>query len=230
MRVLNVDDHAPTRFLRTRLLTGAGFEVVEAATGKAAADRVEEGDIDVVLLDVRLPDTDGITLCAQIKARKPKLPVALISAVHRTATARQDGLAAGADAYLLEPVEPVRLVRVLTHLHTGTLRAQETIWIHTDGGGAVVDISAAAAAFLSMSPRGALGKNLPLFFVSDRARLMTELGRAADGQIVELVSKVRPRDRRLRSVRVDITALENRPDGRRLLQWLLDPLPGGEDT
>jgi CheY-like chemotaxis protein len=230
MLVLNVDDHAPTRFLRTRILTGAGFQVAEAATGKAAADRAEEGGIDVVLLDVRLPDTDGITLCAQLKARRPDLPVALISAVHRTATARQDGLAAGADAYLLEPVEPVRLVRVLTHLHTGTLRAQETVWIHTDGSGAIVDISAAAAAFLSMSPRGALGKSLPLFFVSDRARLVSELERAADGQIVDLVGKIRPRDRRLRSVRVDITVLGNRADGRRLLQWLLEPLPGGGDT
>jgi CheY-like chemotaxis protein len=225
MLVLNVDDHAPTRFLRTRLLTGAGLQVAEATTGREASDRCEQPGVDVVLLDVRLPDTDGITLCAQLKARHPNLPIALISAVHRTASARQDGLAAGADAYLLEPVEPVRLVRVLTHLHTGTLRSQETIWIHTDGAGSIVDISTSAAAFLSLSPRGALGRNLLLFFVSDRMRLLKELERAADGLVVDMVAKVRPRDRRLRAVRIDVTTLENRADGRRLLQWLLDPLP-----
>jgi hypothetical protein len=75
-----------------------------------------------------------------------------------------------------------------------------------------------------MSPRGAVGKNLPNFFVTDRSRLVLELSRAQDGQIVELVSRMRPRDRRLRPVRVDISLLSGHRGHRVVLQWLLEPL------
>lgn len=227
MRVLNAEDHSPTRYLRTRILTGAGLDVVEAQTGLETLRLAGEPAVDVVLLDVQLPDTNGFDVCAKIKEIRPKLPVALISAIHRTTDARRDGFTAGADAYLLDPVEPERLVRVIRRLHAGTERSPEELWVNTDAGGIIVALSPAAAEFLHLSERGAVGKNLSNFFVKDRARLVEELHDAAAGQIVEVVTNVRPRDRRLRSVRLDISPITG-GGPRPLLQWLLEPLASEE--
>lgn len=229
MRVLNAEDHSPTRYLRTRILTAAGLEVEEAQTGMEATVLAANTAVDVVLLDVQLPDTNGFEVCMKIKEMRPALPIALISAVHRTTDARRDGFTAGADAYLLDPVEPSRLVRVLRRLHAGSQRSPEDLWLHSDANGTIVALSPAAAAFLHLSERGAIGKNLPNFFVTDRARLIDDLNRANTGQIVEIVSKVRPRDRRLRPVRVDIS-LVGGAGQRPVLQWLIEPVIDELDT
>src|SRR5439155_947140 len=59
--VLNVDDHSPARFLRTRILQRAGFGVDEADCAAAAIELAPEASL--LLLDVKLPDGDGFTVC-----------------------------------------------------------------------------------------------------------------------------------------------------------------------
>lgn len=71
--VLNVDDHAPARFLRTRILQKAGFGVDEADCAAGAIERA--GNASLVLLDVRLPDADGFSVCEQVKKVAPTLPI-----------------------------------------------------------------------------------------------------------------------------------------------------------
>ena len=89
--VLNVDDHAPARFLRTRILQRAGFGVDEAET---AADAIERaGKASLVLLDVRLPDGDGFAVCEEVKRKSPATPVVMVTSVYRTAQARRDAFA-----------------------------------------------------------------------------------------------------------------------------------------
>jgi DNA-binding response OmpR family regulator len=223
MRVLNAEGDALTRALRTRILSAAGLEVEEARTGTEATLLACRPGVDLVLLDIQLPGASGFAVCARIKELRPKLPVAFISAVHRTADASRDGFTAGADAFLLDPGEPGRLGRMLRRLHAGSDGAPDVVWLHTDASGTVVALSPAAAVFLHLSERGAIGKNLPNFFVIGRTRLVGDLSRASTGQLVELVSKVRPRDRRLRAVRVDIS-LVGSASHEPVLQWVIEPL------
>ena len=102
--ILNVEDDSPSRFLKSRILERAGFEVVEAVTAADAIRTASEDGLRLVLLDLRLPDGDGFTVCERIKATRPSLPVVMITSTYATAQGRQDGLACGADAYLIEPV------------------------------------------------------------------------------------------------------------------------------
>jgi CheY-like chemotaxis protein len=65
-RILNVDDNDAMRYGVARILRHAGFDVWEAATGAEALRLVQEGP-DLVLLDVNLPDIDGIELLARVQ-------------------------------------------------------------------------------------------------------------------------------------------------------------------
>ncbi len=108
--VLVVDDSRTKRYLLVSWLTRAGFTVLEAETGAEALSRVEADRVDLVVLDVRLPDLSGFEVCERIKSRHPALPVVHVSAHAIDATDRTQGLTRGADAYLAEPIEPGELV------------------------------------------------------------------------------------------------------------------------
>ncbi|MFC7549202.1 SpoIIE family protein phosphatase [Plantactinospora sp. GCM10030261] len=108
--LLVVDDSATKRYLLVNWLTRAGFAVREAETGAAALDRAGAGDIDLVVLDVRLPDMSGYDVCERIKAADEAMPVIHVSAHAVDVADRAQGLTRGADAYLVEPIEPEELV------------------------------------------------------------------------------------------------------------------------
>ncbi|MCE3554692.1 fused response regulator/phosphatase [Pseudonocardia sp. RS11V-5] len=108
--ILVVDDNAGNRYVAASWLRRAGYRVVEAATGTEALDRVARDPIDVVVLDVGLPDMSGFEVCERIKS-DPALsrPVIHLSATAVRGQDRAQGLTRGADAYLVEPVEPDEL-------------------------------------------------------------------------------------------------------------------------
>src|SRR3954468_12794686 len=85
--VLNVDEHAPARFLRTRILQRAGFGVDEADSAASAIARAPNASL--LLLDVKLPDGDGFSVCEKVKQSAPGLPVVIVTSVYRTAQARR---------------------------------------------------------------------------------------------------------------------------------------------
>ncbi len=110
--LVNVDDHEAARYARTRVLQQAGFLVHEAATGVSAMQLIAEVRPDLVLLDVHLPDVNGIEVCRRIRARDEgtgmiilQVSASAVSAPHATAA-----LNIGADGYLIEPVDPDVLV------------------------------------------------------------------------------------------------------------------------
>ncbi len=109
--ILNVDDYEPARYATSRILRGAGFEVLEAATGAETLRLVAEQP-DLVILDVNLPDMHGFEVCRRIKAdpHTARIPVLHLSASYRGSEARVKGLEGGADGYLTTPVEPEELV------------------------------------------------------------------------------------------------------------------------
>src|ERR1700712_4798614 len=108
--ILNVDDEEVARYTKTRILRHAGFEVLEAANGKAALDIVAQRAPALVLLDVRLPDISGTDVCKIVKQRWPMTMVLQTSATFVTAADRVRGLDGGADSYLAQPADPDELV------------------------------------------------------------------------------------------------------------------------
>ena len=108
--ILNVDDSEAGRYAKTRVLQNAGFDVVEAGTGTDALKLVREHQPPLVLLDVMMPDMNGLDVCRIIKRDFPSTLVLQVSATFTQAGDRTRGLEAGADSYLTEPVEPEELV------------------------------------------------------------------------------------------------------------------------
>ena len=110
--LLNVDDDDAARYVKSRILKAAGFEVLEAANGAAALRLIHERSPELVLLDVKLPDINGRDLCAQIKSEPTTSQIVVLqtSASHIDMRHRVASLDAGADGYLIAPMEPEELV------------------------------------------------------------------------------------------------------------------------
>jgi DNA-binding NtrC family response regulator len=80
-RVLVVDDDRLVRWSVSEILTAHGYDVDEAADGRSAMQALDASpDTDLVLLDLRLPDTDDFRLLARIREKTPKVPVILMTA------------------------------------------------------------------------------------------------------------------------------------------------------
>jgi len=110
--ILNVDDNDGARYAKTRILQSAGFEVVEATNGTDALAVVKRQAIALVLLDVKLPDINGIEVCRRIKA-DPDSALVLVLQTSAALTGRADkirGLEGGADNYLAAPIEADELI------------------------------------------------------------------------------------------------------------------------
>ena len=117
-RILVVDDYAGARYLRNRILTDAGYEVVEAENGEDGLRLAGTIQPSLILLDVNLPDISGTEVCARLK-RDPTtagIPIIQITGAWLSEEARRRGMASGANAYLTEPVDDVTLLREIVHL------------------------------------------------------------------------------------------------------------------
>ncbi|HEY8607740.1 MAG TPA: response regulator [Noviherbaspirillum sp.] len=110
--ILNVDDDDGARYVKTRVLQVAGFEVIEAATGGDALEMVARAAPDLVLLDVKLPDINGLEVCRRIKSDPSTASILVLQTsaalIHRTDRVR--ALDGGADNYLVAPIEAEELV------------------------------------------------------------------------------------------------------------------------
>jgi heavy metal response regulator len=115
MRILVVEDESRIADFLSRGLVSAGFAVDVAATGGSAIDMIHSTDYDLVILDLGLPDVDGLTVLQKIRNRKVSPPVLILSA-RDAVDDRVKGLEGGADDYLVKPfafVELLARVRVL---------------------------------------------------------------------------------------------------------------------
>jgi len=114
-RVLVVDDEPMVREVACTYLVEEGFEVCEAADGRAALDRLSAESFDLVVLDVMLPELDGFSVLSRIR-RTSDIPVVLLTA-RAEEPDRLLGLELGADDYVVKPFSPRELAaRVRTVL------------------------------------------------------------------------------------------------------------------
>jgi DNA-binding NarL/FixJ family response regulator len=119
IKLLVADDHEVVRSGLRSLLAGSDIQVdAEVATGNAAVKYTLEHDVDVVLMDTRMPDGDGLTALGRIKLDKPDQPILMLSAFDNpTYIAR--AVALGANGYLLKGCTRDELVAAITTVSTG---------------------------------------------------------------------------------------------------------------
>lgn len=108
MRILIVDDDPPTVKWTSFLLRDEGYEVITADNGRAALMLVERESPDLVILDVMMPQIDGLETCRRIR-QTMDVPIIMLSAKGETAD-KVTGLKMGADDYLAKPFEPAELL------------------------------------------------------------------------------------------------------------------------
>ncbi|WNG88571.1 response regulator [Mycobacterium sp. ITM-2016-00317] len=108
--VLAVDDQPVNLRLLDAVLTPRGHRVVRAASGAEALDALRSGDIDIVLLDVVMPEMDGYQVCRQIRSDPATgfLPVVMITA--SGSEQRLNALLAGADDFVTKPFDQAELL------------------------------------------------------------------------------------------------------------------------
>jgi DNA-binding NarL/FixJ family response regulator len=119
IKLLVADDHEVVRSGLRKLLAGSDIQVdAEVATGSAAVKYTLEHDVDVVLMDIRMPDGDGLTALGRIRLDKPDQPILMLSAFDNpTYIAR--AVALGANGYLLKDCTRDELVAAITTVSTG---------------------------------------------------------------------------------------------------------------
>ncbi|MDP1822443.1 MAG: response regulator [Archangium sp.] len=105
-RVLAVDDDVANLRLLASYLTHEGYEVATAEDGPAAIARLEAGDIDLLILDVRMDGMDGLEVCRRLRAqpRFERLPIIFLTADRADELRETAGLEAGGDEYLHKPI------------------------------------------------------------------------------------------------------------------------------
>lgn len=109
-KVLIVDDHPSSRMTAVALLSIEGYDVLEAESGSAALEVVEQTPPDLILLDVMMPGMDGYEVCRQLKQDEHTrlIPVIFITALNDR-RARLRGIEAGGDDFLSKPFDQLEL-------------------------------------------------------------------------------------------------------------------------
>jgi len=104
VRILIVDDDRALRDALRRALVLGGYETVPVESGEAALAEVARSEPDAVVLDIGLPDIDGLEVCRRLRGSGNRVPVLMLTARDAVAD-RIDGLDAGADDYLVKPFD-----------------------------------------------------------------------------------------------------------------------------
>jgi two-component system phosphate regulon response regulator OmpR len=108
-RILVVDDDPEIRKLLARYIESQGFRVLLAANCRELHDRLASHHVDLIVLDVMLPDGSGLEVCRDLRAQRSSVPIILLTALKEDVD-RIIGLEIGADDYLGKPFNPRELI------------------------------------------------------------------------------------------------------------------------
>src|SRR5215475_15308216 len=107
-RILMIDDDDRLAGMVSDYLGGAGFRLTVAGTGREGEALLKRESFDAVILDLMLPDADGLDLCRRLRAAATDVPILMLTARGEPMD-RVVGLEVGADDYLAKPFEPREL-------------------------------------------------------------------------------------------------------------------------
>ncbi|MEO7969777.1 MAG: response regulator [bacterium] len=115
--ILVVDDFDDTRLLLRTWLQKRGYQVVEAENGNEAIAKARELEPDLIIMDVEMPELDGLSATRRIRALKDStvLPIIAVSA-YGADQFREQALAAGCNEYVSTPFEPDELEKLIQSL------------------------------------------------------------------------------------------------------------------
>ncbi len=108
-KLLVVDDDAHIRELVKIFLQNEGLEVIEAVDGVDALSKLASEKVDMVVMDIMMPNMDGWTLCEEIRSFNTDLPILMLTAKGETSQ-KVRGFHLGTDDYLVKPFEPAELI------------------------------------------------------------------------------------------------------------------------
>ncbi len=145
MKIYVADDEKSIRDIISGFLKNSGYEVMAFPTGDALHEAFQQEPADMVILDVMMPGTDGVTLCAAIRARS-NVPIIIVSAKD-TELDRITGITMGADDYMVKPFAPMELVArvgsIFRRMSFGEQKEQKILQY----GGITVDIARKQCTF-----------------------------------------------------------------------------------
>lgn len=137
-RILVAEDDDSTRKLMCAVLHRAGFDVVAARDGAEALDAIDRERVDLLIIDVMMPGTDGFELTRQLREARYELPILMVTAKNLPED-RREGFIVGTDDYLAKPVDAQEMVlRVRALLRRARIVADSRIEV----GDAVLDYDA----------------------------------------------------------------------------------------
>lgn len=111
-KIMVVDDAQFMRVRISKLLTGYGYEVVEAEDGEQAVRIYQSVKPDAVLMDITMPEKDGLQALVEIRSSDPKARVIILTALGQESMVVQ-AVQAGAKDYVVKPFDPNRIVTAL---------------------------------------------------------------------------------------------------------------------
>ena len=109
VKILVVDDDKNIRKLMTVVLSNEGFAVLSASDGKKALEIMDKEMVDIVIVDIMMPNLDGYEFTETVRAVNDKLPIIMLSA-KQLAEDRKKGFVAGIDDFMVKPVDTEELV------------------------------------------------------------------------------------------------------------------------
>jgi len=116
-KILAVDDSASMRQMVNFTLTGAGYEVKDAADGQQALDLAKQEQFDIVVSDVNMPVMDGITLISELRKLPQYRRTPLLMLTTETSTEKKmQGKQAGATGWIVKPFNPEQLLKTIARV------------------------------------------------------------------------------------------------------------------
>lgn len=122
LNVLVAEDNEPLRQLMKIHLRRAGYQVIEARDGEEALEKLEQGPVHLMIVDVMMPRLDGLDLTRSLREANIHVPVLMVTA-KETLDDKRAGFKAGADDYLVKPVD---MEEMLLHVAALLRRADLT--------------------------------------------------------------------------------------------------------
>ncbi len=211
-KVFLLDDHEVVRAgVRELLESGGEFVVVgEASTAEEAMRRIPATRCDVAILDVRLPDGNGIEVCREIRSRMPELSCLMLTSFADD-EALFDAIMAGASGYVLKQIRGTDLVDAVRHVAAGqslldpavTARVLERIR-HGDDGDALLDrLTQQEGRILQLIGEGLTNRQIAeQMYLAEKtvknyvSNLLAKLGMARRTEAAAYIARSGERDRR----------------------------------